>query len=186
MTNYIRRINYRRKKLGLPKAKYIYVTEHDPDAKIRWHHHVIMDGLLDRDVCEKLWKLGDRSQSKRLEEDAYGLVGMAKYITKDKHRQKNEKRWNCSTGLRQFRVRKVRSKRKGGNGRYVPVSKYIDTFVRDKAAREAEIQAWHPEYSLLESQVYYNGVNGMFYITARLRDWRKRDAKGRCIHPNDS
>lgn len=186
MTNYIRRINYRRKKLGLPKAKYIYVTEHDPDAKIRWHHHVIMDGLLDRDVCEKLWKLGERSQSKRLEEDAYGLVGMAKYITKDKHRQKNEKRWNCSTGLRQFRVRKVRSKRKGGNGRYVPVSKYIDTFVRDKAAREAEIQAWHPEYSLLESQVYYNGVNGMFYITARLRDWRKRDAKGRYIHPNDS
>lgn len=88
MTNYIRRINYRRKKLGLPKAKYIYVTEHDPDAKIRWHHHVIMDGLLDRDVCEKLWKLGERSQSKRLEEDAYGLVGMAKYITKDKHRQK--------------------------------------------------------------------------------------------------
>ena len=152
---------------------------------MRWHHHVIMDGLLDRDVCEKLWKLGERSQSKRLEEDAYGLVGMAKYITKDKHRQKNEKRWNCSTGLRQFRVRKVRSKRKGGNGRYVPVSKYIDTFVRDKAAREAEKQAWHPEYSLLESQVYYNGVNGMFYITARLRDWRKRDAKGRYIHPND-
>ena len=38
MTNYIRRINYRRKKLGLPKAKYIYVTEHDPSAYVSVIH----------------------------------------------------------------------------------------------------------------------------------------------------
>ena len=61
---------------------------------------------------------------------------------------------------------------------------YVYTLINANQIRVLKIP--HPEYSLLESQVYYNGVNGMFYITARLRDWRKRDAKGRYIHPNDS
>lgn len=37
---YIRRINYQRKKRGLPNAKYVYVTAYNPDAEIRWHHHI--------------------------------------------------------------------------------------------------------------------------------------------------
>ena len=184
MSNYIRRINYQRKKRELPKARYLYITEHDPDASIRWHHHLVMDGLLDRDICEKAWKKSRRVQSRRLEEDQYGLVGMANYITKDKHRAKNEKRWNCSTGLRQPRIKKVHSKRKGGVGRYVPISKYIDTFVRNKAELEAEVSAWHPSYRFLESQIYYNSVNGMFYIKARLRKYsnhgREKPPNAKC------
>lgn len=39
---YIRRINYQRKKRGLPNAKYVYVTAYNPDAEIRWHHHIVM------------------------------------------------------------------------------------------------------------------------------------------------
>lgn len=188
MANYIKRINYRRKKLGLPKAKYLYVTEYDPEDKIRWHHHILMDGMLDRDLCERAWKQGKRPQSRRLQEDKYGLVGMANYITKDKHRAFNERRWNCSTGLRQFRVRKVRSKPKGGTGRYVPISKYVEKFVRDRAAMETEFKAWHPEYDLLESNIYYNGVNGMFYITARMRTYGKerRNAGSKHIRAGDS
>ena len=38
---YIRRINYQRKKRGLPNAKYVYVTAYNPDAEIRWHHHIL-------------------------------------------------------------------------------------------------------------------------------------------------
>lgn len=181
--NYIRRINYARKKKGLPKCRYLYVTEHDPDIKIRWHHHIIMDGQLDRDICEKTWKLGERNQSKRLEEDAYGLAGMAHYITKQQNRAKNEKRWNCSTGLKQFRVRKVHSKKKSGIGNYKSISSYIDAFVRDKHIRETEISSWHPQYDFLESEVYYNGVNGMFYITARLRERREGGRKGARSRP---
>lgn len=169
MQNVIRRINYKRKKMGLPKAKYVYITEHDPEAEIRWHHHVVMDGLLDRDTVEAMWKLGDRGQSRRLQKDKYGLVGMANYITKDKNRARFEKRWNCSIGLEQFRVRKVHSKRKGGKGRYVPVSKYIDEFVRDKHTRESELCSWYPGYEFLESNVYFNDFNGTFYINARMR-----------------
>ena len=39
---YIRRINYQRKKRGLPNAKYVYVTAYNPDAEIRWHHHIVI------------------------------------------------------------------------------------------------------------------------------------------------
>lgn len=35
MQNYIRRINYQRKKRGLPNAKYVYVTEFSPESKVR-------------------------------------------------------------------------------------------------------------------------------------------------------
>lgn len=48
---YIRRINYQRKKRGLPNAKYVYVTAYNPDAEIRWHHHIVIGSLTD-DVPE--------------------------------------------------------------------------------------------------------------------------------------
>jgi hypothetical protein len=83
----------------LPKVKYLYITEHDPEAEIRWHHHIIMDGLLDMDIAESLWNKGDRNQARRLQKDKYGLAGMANYITKNKNRGKFEKRWNCSTSV---------------------------------------------------------------------------------------
>ncbi len=63
ITNYLNRIAYRRKKLGLPPLKYILVTEYgyakdDPDhtgSPVRIHHHVIMNGGLDRDEVEMMW-----------------------------------------------------------------------------------------------------------------------------------
>lgn len=42
MQNYIKRLNYFRKKMGMPKARYVYVTE--CSDKGRWHHHIVLDG----------------------------------------------------------------------------------------------------------------------------------------------
>ena len=61
--NHLGRVAYRRKKLGLPPLKYILVTEYgyakdDPEHKgrpVRIHHHVIMNGGLDRDTVEMMW-----------------------------------------------------------------------------------------------------------------------------------
>ena len=47
MQNYIRRLNYQRKKQGLSNARYVYVTE--CSEKGRWHHHIVMDGDVDMD-----------------------------------------------------------------------------------------------------------------------------------------
>lgn len=170
MVNYIKRINYRRKKLGLPPAKYIYVTEHSPTAKIRWHHHLIMDGKMNRETVEKTWNKGTRNQSKRLDPDEYGLTGMASYITKEKDRKKGEKRWNSSLGLKQPRIRKVHSKRpEAKKGTYKPIEKYVDHFVRDRENIEKQLMKWYPDKVFTDAGVYYNDFNGMFYIRARMR-----------------
>lgn len=176
MQNYIRRLNYQRKKIGLPIAKYVYITEYSPDAEIRWHHHIVMDGLLNMDTVEKTWKKGRRNETRRLEKDEYGLSGMAHYITKEKDRKKGEKRWNSSTNLKQFRVRKVHSKRQDAKqGAYKPISKYVDGFVKDRGNIEQQVKKWYPDYVFTDSGVYYNDFNGMFYITARMRQQERRE-----------
>lgn len=170
MQNFIKRINYQRKKKGLPPAKYIYVTEFTPDGKIRWHHHLIMDGLMDRDTVEPVWRKGKRNESRYLDPDEYGLTGMAIYVTKEKDRKKGEKRWNSSKGLKQFRVRKVHSKRpEASRGSYKPISRYINEFVQNRAVLEEQIKRWYPDKIFMDSEVYYNDFNGMFYIRARMR-----------------
>ena len=70
---YIRRINYQRKKRGLPNAKYVYVTAYNPDAEIRWHHHIVMDGALDMETVESCWKQSSRNEVRRLQTDENGL-----------------------------------------------------------------------------------------------------------------
>ena len=49
---FIRRVNYQRKKMGLPNARYVYVTAYNPTEEIRWHHHIVMDGDMDMDVVD--------------------------------------------------------------------------------------------------------------------------------------
>lgn len=80
---YIRRINYQRKKRGLPNAKYVYVTAYNPDAEIRWHHHIVMDGALDMETVESCWKQSSRNEVRRLQTDENGLSGMANYIVEE-------------------------------------------------------------------------------------------------------
>lgn len=57
--NYLRRIAYRRQKLGLEPLKYILVTEYKfakgGEQLKRIHHHIIMNGGMDRDEVEMMW-----------------------------------------------------------------------------------------------------------------------------------
>lgn len=114
VTNYIRRINYRRKRRHLPKLKYILVTEYDQDDQGKFtkkiHHHLIMDGALDRDTVESLWTFqipGTRKKQSlgfvrtdRLQPDAAetgnGIEGLLQYLSKD---PKGKKRWSSSRNL---------------------------------------------------------------------------------------
>lgn len=165
---WIARINYRRKKLGLPNARYVYVTEYDPDAKIRWHHHVVMDGLMDMDTVEACWRNGRRNEVRRLKKDENGLSGMANYIVKEKHRLKSKKRWNSSKNLKKPGIRVVHSKRPAGGKRYEPVGKYVDRMVRDHGQIREVMGRWYPDCIYTDAEVFYNGFNRMFYIHVRL------------------
>ena len=170
---YIRRINYKRKKKGLPNAKYIYVTEYNPGAKIRWHHHVIMDGLLDMDTVEQCWKQSSRNEVRRLRKDENGLTGIAKYITKDNVRSKSERRWNSSQGLKNPDVRIVHSKKT--DGVYKPISKFVPGFTENKNNIPEVIAKWYPDMKYLDADIYYNSWNCMFYIHIKLTRRKKND-----------
>lgn len=174
MVNYIKKVNYQRKKRGLPNAKYIYVTEYSKGADIRWHHHIVMDGELDMDILEKCWKKGRRNEVRRLQKDENGLSGLANYIVKQKDRLKSEKRWHCSQGLQEPDVRVVHSKQpEKGKGSYKPIGKYVDGMVRNQDTIREVLTGWYPEFDFTDASAYYNDFNYMFYIHARMR--RKKD-----------
>jgi hypothetical protein len=172
---YIRRVNYQRKKRGLPNCKYVYVTEYNPDAKIRWHHHLVMDGVMDMDTVEKCWQQGSRNEVRRLQKDENGLSGMANYIVKEKKRVKSEKRWNSSQGLANPDVRVVHSKQpEKGKGSYKKIGSYVDRMTKNQNSIETQMKKWFPDYDFSESAVYYNDFNGQFYIRARMHKRRQR------------
>ena len=98
--NFIRRLNRKRKGMGLSNARYIVVTE--ISSKGRVHHHVIMDADLDRDTVEKIWGQG-KANTKRLQPDRKeGLGAVVKYIAKtfkeDEDKPQRMRRWDCSKG----------------------------------------------------------------------------------------
>lgn len=96
--NYLRRLDYWMKKHGLSPLKYIYVTEcHDNGESVRIHHHIVMN-FPDRDIAERMWKLGKRTQTRRLQADQFGYAGLGKYISKAK-KGKYKKTWTASRNL---------------------------------------------------------------------------------------
>lgn len=120
MSNFLRRVDYRRKVLGLDRLKYILVTEYntgeDGEAIKRIHHHIIMNGGMDRDDLELMWTYNRINWRKVYEEPGYresieqlgftnadriqvnenGIEALCKYLTKD---PKGKKRWSSSRNL---------------------------------------------------------------------------------------
>ena len=174
---YIRRINYQRKKRGLPNAKYVYVTAYNPDAEIRWHHHIVMDGALDMETVESCWKQSSRNEVRRLQTDENGLSGMANYIVEEKNRVPSEKRWNSSQGLRDPRIKVVHSKRPAAGGSYKKIGSFVDKMVKDRDSIPEILKKWYPDMDFTNAAVYYNDFNCMFYIHARMRKRRSTGEK---------
>lgn len=166
---YIRRVNYQRKKRGLPNAKYVYVTEYNPDAEIRWHHHIVMDGLMDMETVESCWKQASRNQIRRLQKDEKGYSGLANYIVKEKERIRSEKRWTSSQGLQDPDIRVVHSKRPAAGGSYKKIGSFVNGMVKNQNTIPEVLRNWYPNFDFTEANVYYNEFNSMFYIHARMR-----------------
>ena len=160
MQNYIRRLNYQRKKQGLSNARYVYVTE--CSEKGRWHHHIVMDGDVDMDTVEAVWNLGKRNEIRRLQRDENGLVGMARYITKEKSKKgKYQKTWCASKGLR---------KPKEKVNHYKTKQKDVDRIVKGDLNVCDHLMKWYGDkYDFTEAEVKYNTFNGRFYIYGRMR-----------------
>lgn len=172
---FIRRVNYQRKKRGLPNARYVYVTAYNPTEEIRWHHHIVMDGDMDMDVVEGCWKQSSRNEVRRLQKDENGLTGMAKYIVEEKNRVKSEKRWNSSQGLRDPDIKVVHSKRPTAKaGGYKKIGTYVETMRKGHEQVREQMLKWYPDFDFTDAGIYYNDFNSMFYIRARMRKRRQQ------------
>ena len=172
---FIRRVNYQRKKRGLPNARYVYVTAYNPTEEIRWHHHIVMDGDMDMDVGEGCWKQSSRNEVRRLQKDENGLTGMAKYIVEEKNRVKSEKRWNSSQGLRDPDIKVVHSKRPTAKaGGYKKIGTYVETRRKGPEQVREQMLKWYPDFDFTDAGIYYNDFNSMFYIRARMRKRRQQ------------
>lgn len=167
MQNYIRRLNYQRKKRGLKNARYVYTTEGTQEG--RFHHHIVMDGDIDMDTVEELWIKGRRNQVRRLDKDEDGLTGMAKYITKEK-KKKSQKKWTPSKGLKKPEEKVNHYKFKARDVKEMAAD---NSCIRDKMTR------WYGQqgYTFAKAEVRYNDVNGRFYIYARLHRQPERTGK---------
>lgn len=156
--NYIRRLNRYRKKHGLPPMKYIGIIEYKDQIegkKIRIHHHLIIDGDVDRDTVEKLWKKG-RANADRLKADEFGYESLARYISKD---PKGKKRWMQSKGNLIQPIPKI------NNHKY----SYKKMWEIAKCQGEKEyIQKLYPGYILTKFEVEENIFIGtLIYIKMR-------------------
>lgn len=163
--NYLRRLEYRRKKLGLDPLKYILTTEYDMDENneytLRVHHHIVMNGGLDRDEVENIWSqrikgttqyepMG-RANTRRLQADDLGYQDLTNYLTKQ---PKRRKRWSASRNLvtperlpkRDFKYRPRRLEKEintPDQGREYFEKKYPDYNIVDVTVKYYEMTGWH-------------------------------------------
>ena len=182
--NYIKRIQYRRKKRGLPEMKYIYVTEITVSAQygVRYHHHIIMSGGIGRDEAEACWgkKHGGICNAKKCQPTDRHLTGFSRYLTMDKRERtmeadgKNPQRkmrrsWvpskNLADPAESVADKKI-SIRKAGR-----IAETVEDFAR---AREI-FAALYPDCELLEVSAKRSQWAAGVYVYAELR--RKTRAK---------
>ena len=109
--NFLRRLQYERKKQGLPPLKYMLVTASTVDRvtgmPVRIHHHILINGGLSRDTVEDLWrKRKRRGQQKgdkigycnadRLQAAENSISALCTYLVRQAG---GKKRWSSSHNL---------------------------------------------------------------------------------------
>lgn len=157
VSNFFKRVNYRRKKRGYENCRYVYVLAIDDYT--RPHVHIVMSGdCMTRDEIEDLWHNCKRKNSRRLApEDGTWLSGLACYLCQNPHKTK---RWQSSKNL----IRPGRGTRSYSKF----TKKRVDRMVRDYERVREEMQKTYPGYKFIDADIRYNGITAAFYIYARM------------------
>jgi len=184
--NYLRRIAYRRIKLGLEPLKYILVTEYgyskEKDKITRVHHHIIMNGGMSRDDVELMWTTDRINWNKaqdlqyragikqmgwvnadRIQTNENGIEAICKYLLKD---PQGKKRWSSSRNL----VRPVELP----NADYKYTKKQIEKLAKSDDCGAEFFKKQFPNYDIREIKpVYYEETGWHIY----LKMWKKPQKK---------
>ena len=177
VSNYLRRVQYQRAKEGLPPLKYIlvtaYTTNKNSGKPVRIHHHIIMNGGLDRDVVEDLWRKRKRKGQKkgdkigycnadRLQADENGIAALCNYLVKQAG---GKKRWSSSKNLK-------RPTSRTNDGKYN--RRQIEKWAKEKPGRafwEKKYPGWTLTDDLYGVEYEYNELTGWsIYLKLRKRE----------------
>lgn len=184
--NYMNRIKYLRRKRGLPEMRYIYVSEITTSAQygVRYHHHVIMSGGVEREEAEAAWsrKHGGICNAKKCQPTERHLTGFSRYLTMDKRertleadgknpQQKMRRAWTPSKNLTDPDDRATVADKKISIRKAGRIAETVEDFAR---AREI-FGALYPECELLEITAKRSQWAAGVYIYAELR--RKQYAR---------
>lgn len=150
--NYIRRLKRVYQKSG-KELKYISVTEKGEKTD-RVHHHIIINGGIDRDIIENIWQKG-YANTKRLQFTKNGIAGLSNYITKQ---PLYFRRWNRSKNLKQPIIRKNDSKYNRTKARGLFEFQYDNK----------KIEKLYRGYLVSEIVPCFNEVNAGYYIQIKL------------------
>ncbi len=171
---YLRRVAYRRAKEGLPPLKYLLVTQigRKKNGTHRIHHHILMNGGLDRDTVEDMWwKIKATKKRKavmygwanadRLRPNKKGISQMAGYIIKD---SMGKKHWTQSQNL-------IRPWSRKNDHRYSRRQLIkIAAIPQDSELYRQYWESQYKGYELIESERTYNENTGWaFYLKLRRR-----------------
>ena len=156
LRNYIRRIQRLRKKMGLPPLKYIAVTERGKRGG-RYHHHITVNGGIDRDTLESMWEYG-YANSRRLQFTEDGLAGLGNYIVKS---PVGGKAWTASKNLVDPEPRTRDGRISGNKARELAKS-------LESGEKFAKFESLYPGYLISAAEAFHNDVNGGFYLFLRL------------------
>lgn len=158
-TNFLRSLQRYAKKNELGEVKYIGVTERGKRGG-RYHHHftIHVEKGIDRDVLERLWTKTEGhgyANTKRLQFNEEGLVGLGKYICKSPI---GYRAWTASRNL------------------VDPPPKKRDGRISEKQARElakkiqdnTQFERLYPGYLCAKAETWHNDVNGGCYLKVSL------------------
>ena len=170
--NWISRLNYRRKKMGIENCKYIIVFEKSP--KGRMHFHVLMDGRLPREVVENCWHLGYCNADRLKADPKIGLQKIIGYLSKGRDDEKNSKRWIPSKGLVKPWISCSKSTRV--SRRSFELMKKIP---EDSEYFRQIIEQDNPGYELQDVERSMSSETGQMYLFCRMRLKERVRKRGR-------
>lgn len=170
--NWIARLNYRRKKLGLPNCKYIIVFEKSPRG--RMHFHVLMDGQLSREEVENKWQLGYCNADRLRSDPKIGLQKIISYLSKGGETdEKNSKRWISSKGLIKPWV-SCSKNTKISRKRF----EVLKSIPEDSELLRVTIERDNPDYELQDVERSVSEETGQMYLFCRMRLKKVEKKKG--------
>lgn len=175
--NFLERIKRLREKRHLPDLKYIYAIGRDADQRI--HCHCVMNGGIERDELEEIWKKGNKrrkykhgvANAYRLQEYGKGLQGIANYLYKqnEKARDRGERfhmhMWCASKNLKKPRVRT--SDTKMSNRKVKMIATNFQNMAKEIMERV------YPGYSLEDCRVLFSDIVEGVYIRCVMRQNKK-------------